>query len=185
MELAKETINILAYLIPGFLFQNIVRLRCPVKKEVSFDSLVVDSLMWSLIIYSISSIFGLTKAPFEARDIIGILTIAAVSGFLWSVVINRDWIAKLLNPVGPRISTHDHIFPVKGIQHFLGKWHLITLQDGSEICGIIREFDVESQETLIESGRFVLPNGQLTPEKSWIYLPSGTQICHFRTLEEH
>lgn len=60
---------------------------------------------------------------------------------------------------------------------------MICLINGTETCGIIREFDVVSHELLIERGRVVLSNGTLSPDSGWYYIPSGTGIPSMRTIE--
>ena len=184
MQLTQETITILAYLIPGFLFQKVLHFRCPLK-EAPYQYFVIDSLLWSLVIYAIALPLGFGSVPVTAKDIGFVLGIAFFGGLIWSEVIKRDWLSKVLTPIGPRPSSHYHIFPVKGIEKFKEKWHLVGLGDGMEICGIIREFNVETHELLLERGRMVLPNGTLAKEEACFYLPTGNCIRYIRTLEEN
>ena len=55
---------------------------------------------------------------------------------------------------------------------------------GKEIRGILREYDVESHEALIENGQLILAGGK-TSASAWYYIPSGEHIEYIRTIEEN
>lgn len=184
MDVSQETIKILVALLPGFLFIKIISLRCSIKKY-EVHNYVVDSLIVSLIIYTIAKILGVPISGADWIPILIILTITIALAIFWSVIINRDWIAKILHPGDIQLSTHSSIFPVKGIDKFKGKWHLIRFSDGKEIIGIVREYNHVTHEALIEKGRMILKGGSLSPESAWYYSPSGDQIIYMRTLEEN
>jgi len=184
MDISQETIKILIALLPGFLFIKVVSLRCSIKKY-EVHNYVVDSLIVSLVIYAIAKLLGVSISGADWKSILIILTLTIALALLWSVVINRDWIAKILHPGDVQLSTHSSIFPVKAIDKFKGKWHLVRYSDGKEIVGIIREFNHETHEALIEKGRMVMKGGSLSPESAWYYSPSGDQIIYMRTLEEN
>ena len=184
MDISQETIKILIALLPGFLFIKVVSLRCAIKKY-EIHNYIVDSLIISLIIYALANLFGISVSGAEWKPILLILALTIILAVLWSIVINRDWIAKLLHPGDIHLSTHSSIFPVKAIEKFKGKWHLIRYSDGKEIVGIIREYNHETHEALIERGRMVMKGGGLSPESAWYYSPSGNQIIYMRTIEEN
>jgi hypothetical protein len=182
MDISQETIKILISLLPGFLFIKIVSLRCAIRKYEAHDY-IVDSLIASLIIYAIVKAFGVAISEVGWIQISIVLSFTFVLALIWSVIINRDWIAKLLHPGDIKLSTHSSIFPVKAIKKFKGKWHLIRFNDGKEIVGIVRTFNHETHETLIENGRIVMKGGKLSPDSAWYYSPSGEQITYMRTIE--
>jgi len=184
MDISQETIKMLISLLPGFLFIKVVSLRCSIKKY-EVHNYIVDSLIASLVIYAIAKLFGVTISGADWKPILIILSLTITLALLWSVIINRDFIAKLLHPGDVQLSTHSSIFPVKAIENFKGKWHLIRYSDGKELVGIIREFNPETHEILIEKGRLVMKGGVLSPESAWYYSPSGDQIIYMRTLEEN
>ena len=183
MDLSQETIKIMISLLPGFLFIKVVSLRCSIKKY-EVHNYIVDSLIVSLVIYAVASFIGITISSMDWKPIIKIFSLTIMLALIWSVIINRDWIANLLHPGDVQLSTHSSIFPVKGIDKFKGKWHLIRYSDGKEIVGIIREYNHETHEALIEKGHLVMKGGSLSPESAWYYSPSGDQIIYMRTLEE-
>ncbi len=183
MDISQESITVLTFLLPGFLFIKVLSLRCSIEKY-EVHHYVVDSLIASLVIYAIAKLFGVTISGTDWKPILSVLSLTIILALLWSVIINRDWIAKALHSGDARLSTHSSIFPVKAIEQFTGKWHLIRYSDGKEIVGIIREYNHETHETLIERGRLVLKSGALSPESAWYYSPSGEQIVYMRTLEE-
>ncbi len=183
VDISQESIKILIALLPGFLFIKVVGLRCSLK-NYEVHNYIVDSLIVSLVIYAIATFFEISISGADWKAIFLIFTLTIVLALLWSVVINRDWIAKLLHPGEIHLSTHSSIFPVKAIEKFKGKWHLVRYSDGKEIVGIIREFNHETLEILIEKGRLVMKEGTLSPESAWYYSPSGDHIVYMRTLEE-
>ena len=184
MDISQETIKILIALLPGFLFIKVVSLRCAIKKY-EVHNYVVDSLIVSLVIYAIANLFGIPVSGAEWHPILIILALTIILALLWAIVINRDWIAKILHPGDIYLSTHSSIFPVKAIEKFKGKWHLIRYSDSKEIVGIVREYNHETHEALVEKGRLVMKDGSLSPESAWYYFPSGDNITFIRTLEEN
>lgn len=191
MDASKEAVEVLTSLLPGFLFLKVVALRSSVSKYEAHHYLV-DALIASLVIYSMVAFFDWVTSRMmgfqimtsvELRIFVTLL-LTIVMGLLWSVAINRDWLAKWLHRGDTRISTHAAIFPVKGIDKFKGKWHLIRFSDGKEIVGIVREYNHETHEALIEQGRLVMAGGVLSQEQAWYYSPSGDQIVYMRTLEQ-
>ena len=184
MDISQETIKIMILLLPGFLFIKVVSLRCSIK-QYEVHNYIVDSLIVSLVIYAIGSFLGITFTSMDWEPVIKILSLTTVLALIWSVIINRDWLAIILHPGDIQLSTHSSIFPVKAIDKFKGKWHLIRYSDGKEIVGIIREYNHETHETLIEKGHLVMKGGALSPETAWYYSPSGEQIIYMRTLEEN
>lgn len=191
MDASKEAVEVLTSLLPGFLFLKVVALRSSVSKYEAHHYFV-DALIASLVIYSLVAFLDWTStkvagfqimASIELRILIT-LVFTLVMALFWSVLINRDWLAKWLHRGDTRISTHAAIFPVKGIDKFKGKWHLIRFSDGKEIVGIVREYNQETHEALIERGRLVKTGGVLSSDQAWYYVPSGEQIVYMRTLEE-
>ena len=182
MSISKEAIEILIYLLPGFIFLGVVRMRC-VTKDLPYQYYIINSLIVSLFIYVVAAAIGVADNVTKPVSAATIIFMAAMGGFLWSIVLNRDWLAKILHPGHTRVSTHDHIYPVKGAQKFSGKWHVVRLSQGTEICGVVREFDVQTHEMLIEKGRLVLPGGKLSKDSAWYYIPSGHGVAYLRTLE--
>lgn len=184
MSISDEAIQILVYLLPGFIFLGVVRMRC-VSRELEYQYYMINALIASLLIYVLAAALGLTDDVSEPASAAAIVLIAVVGGLTWSVVINRDWLSKILHPVGfTKISSHDHIYPVKAAEKFSGKWHVVRLSQGTEICGIVREYDVHSHEMLIEKGYLILPDGTLSKESAWYYIPAGSGISYLRTVEE-
>ena len=105
MDISQETIKILISLLPGFLFIKVVSLRCSIKKY-EVHNYIVDSLIVSLVIYAIAKLFGVTISGADWKPILIILSLTITLAFLWSVIINRDLIAKLLHPGDIQLSTH-------------------------------------------------------------------------------
>ena len=148
MDASKEAVEILTSLLPGFLFLKVVALRSSVSKYEAHHYLV-DALIASLVIYLLVAVLDWVSSQMlgfqimvsvELRIFVTLL-LTVVMGLLWSVAINQDWLAKWLNRGDTRISTHAAIFPVKGIEKFKGKWHLVRFADGKEIVGIVREYN--------------------------------------------
>jgi hypothetical protein len=184
VDISQESIKLLIALLPGFLFIKVVGLRCSIK-NYEVHNYIVDSLIVSLVIYAIAELLGISISGVNWKPILLIFGLTIALALFWSVIINRDLIAKLLHPGDIHLSTHSSIFPVKAIEKFKGKWHLIRYSDGKQIVGIIREFNHETKEILIEKGRLVKKDGSLSPESAWYYSPSGDQIIYMRTLEEN
>jgi len=183
MDISQETIKVLLFLLPGFLFIKVVSLRCSLREYEPLHY-VVDSLMASLVIYAIASMFSVTSDYSSSGSIAIVIGITVTLAFIWSVILNRDWLAKLLHPGDTSLSTHSSIFPVKGIDKFKEKWHLIRFSDGKEIVGIIREYNHDTHEALVENGRIIHGKGKMSPDPAWYYIPSGDQIVYMRTIEE-
>ncbi|ACF11593.1 hypothetical protein Cpar_1187 [Chlorobaculum parvum NCIB 8327] len=183
MDVSKETIEVLILLLPGFLFLKVVNLRCSLTKYEAHHY-IVDALIASLVIYSMAKILNIQVTSTGWKPILSIFTLTIISALTWSEVINRDWISKILHSSDYRLSTHSSIFPVKAIDKFIGKWHLVKFSNGTEIVGVLREFNHKTHEALIEDARMVMKGGKLTPDKAWYYSPSGEQIIYIRTIEE-
>ena len=111
MNISQETIKILIALLPGFLFIKVVGLRCSLKKY-ELHNYVIDSLLVSLVIYAIVKLFDIPISGADWLSIFIILALTIVLALIWSVIINRDWIAKILHPGDIHQSTHSSIFPV-------------------------------------------------------------------------
>lgn len=184
MDVSKETIEVLILLLPGFLFIKVVSLRCSLKKYEAHHY-IVDALIASLVIYSMAKFLNIQVTSAGWKPIVYIFMLTIISALAWSVVINKDWVSKILHSGDYRLSTHSSIFPVKAIEKFKGKWHLVRFSDGKEIVGVLREFNQETHEALIENARMVMKGGKLSPDKAWYYSPSGEQIIYMRTLEEN
>jgi len=191
MDASKEAVEVLTSLLPGFLFLKVVAIRSSVSKYEA-HRYIVDALIASLVVYSVVAFLDWASthvagfqimASIELRILVTLVFTVGMA-LLWSVVINQDWLAKWLHRGDTRISTHAAIFPVKGIDKFKDKWHLIRFSDGKEIVGIVREYNHETHEALIENGRLVMTGGKLSPDQAWYYSPSGEQIVYMRTLEE-
>ncbi len=183
MGISQEVIEILTYLLPGFIFMSIVRLRCATK-DLEYQYYIIYSLIVSLFIYYTATAFGVAVDPTNPMSFIIVLFIAVATGIIWSVVINDDLLSKVFHLFGSSsLSSQDYIYPVKGIKHFTGKWHVVRLKQVTEILGFVKEFDVQSHEMLIEDGRLVLPDGELSPESAWYYIPAGQRIASLRTIE--
>ena len=184
MDISQESIKLLISLLPGFLFIKIIALRCSINKQ-EVHEYIVDALIKSLVVYALANLFGISISGADWRSILKILGLTIILGLLWSIVINRDWIAKIMHLGNSRLSTHSSIFPIKGIKEFKGKYRLIRFSDGKEIVGILREYKHETHEALIEKGQMILSGGKLTPESAWYYSPSGEQIIYMRTIEKN
>lgn len=185
MDISQETIKVLIFLLPGFVFIKIFSFRCFIKTYQTFDY-VVDSLIASIVIYAISNYFLTSNSISNLTiEIFTVLFITIVLSLTWSVIISKDWIAKILHPGNVRLSTHSGIFPIKAIEKFKGKWHLIRYSNGKEIVGIIRELNHETNEMLIEKGKMVMKDGKLSKESAWYYSPAGDKVIYIRTLEEN
>ncbi|MCU7843325.1 MAG: hypothetical protein KZQ93_05750 [Candidatus Thiodiazotropha sp. (ex Monitilora ramsayi)] len=184
MDVSEETIKVMISLLPGFLFIKVVSLRSSIKKYEAHHY-VVDALIASLVIYSVAKLLRIDTSGAEWEQIFYVLLLTVILGLVWSVVINRDWLSIILHPGDAKLSTHSSIFPVKAINEFTGKWHLIRFSNGKEIVGVLREFNHETHEALIENGRLILRDGKLSPDSAWYYSPSGEQIIYMRTIEEN
>lgn len=186
MDISQETIKTLIFLLPGFVFIKIFSFRCFIKTYQTFDY-IIDSLIASIVIYAISEGISiiLNIPSFLIIKIFVVLFITVLLSLIWSVIISNDWIAKVLHPGDVRLSTHSGIFPIKAIEKFKGKWHLIRYSNGKEIVGIIRELNHETNEMLIEKGRLVMKSGKLSKESAWYYSPAGDKVVYIRTLEEN
>ena len=179
----QDAIKVLILLVPGILFMKVVGLRCP-QKELKYQYFLTDALLASLVTYLAASVFGVDYDRVGWRSVLLVLVVASLLGFLWSVIMNQDYLPKLLHGKGSYLSSHDYIFPVSGISEFRGKWHVVGLDNGKEICGVIRKFDVETNELLMENARWVLGNATLAPDSMWLYLPPHGRLVYMRTLEE-
>ena len=83
MDYSQESIKILIALLPGFLFIKIVGLRCSIN-DYEAHNYIVDSLIASLVIYAIASLFGVS-----------------ISGAGWlPIFIILSLIAEILGTVG-------------------------------------------------------------------------------------
>jgi hypothetical protein len=171
-------------LLPGFLFIKIISLRCSIR-EYEVHHYIVDSLLSSLVIYLIVSLIPIKIELSSGVSIALVIGVTILLSLICSVILNRDWLAKLLHPGDTHLSTHSSIFPVKGIKEFKGKWHLIRFSDGKEIVGVLREFNHDTHEALIEKARLIVGKGNLSSESAWYYVPSGEQIIYMRTIEEN
>jgi len=184
MDASEETVKILLFLLPGFIFIKIVQLRCSLKKYEPYQY-IVDSLIASLIIYTIASGFSITPNNSTWQSITIIIIITIVLAIIWSLVLQKDLLSKILHPGETSISTHHSIYPVKAIEKFKRKWHLVRLSDGKEIVGIVREFNYDTKEMLIEKGRMILDEGKTSEDSAWYYIPSGDQVIYIRTIEKN
>lgn len=104
MDASKEAVKVLTSMLPGFLFLKVVALESSVSKYEAHHYLV-DALIASLVIYSVVAfldwIISLMldfqiMAPVQLRIFVTLL-LTIVMVLLWSVAINRDWLAKWLH----------------------------------------------------------------------------------------
>lgn len=188
MSLTQETIQLLLFLLPGFIALKLVQFRCDVDTP-PFPYFVVNALTLTLVAYLVTdgvlALFGVDPQadPFSLPRTATSVGVGGALGFALSVCINRDWGARLLHWGDLRLSTHERIFSGKAIQHFRGKWHVVGFKDGKEVLGVIREFNTTTCEVLLEGAQWIR-NGDLAPDRAWFYIPPGAGIQYIRTVNE-
>lgn len=182
MNPTEEGIKILVALLPGFLFFKVLGIKSSLKKLEAHEY-IVDALIVSLAIYALALLIGIDMSVVSWELIGIILGLTIILALVWSWILNNDWLAKLLSSGDTYLSAHASIFPINALDKFRGKWHLIRYKDGKEIVGIVRKYNHETHEALIENGRIVKRSGELSKDSAWYYVPAGDQIIYMRTLE--
>lgn len=184
MELSLDVIQLFIFLLPGFITIKIVDLKCDViPKEYKY--FLIDALLYSLVIYVLTSPIIQNKGWSHPVSLVSALLIAIALGMIFGEVKNKEYTGLIFNTGRGYLSTHDKIFSLKASEKLFGKWHVIGLKGGKEICGIIRNFNTGNNEMLIEDARWVIgdEDKELAPEASWLYLPPNQDIEYIRSIE--
>ena len=138
-------------------------------------------------------IYGLTTIAFSFEKILTplFLGVTFLLSILFGVLIgeakNRDWFSSLFRGRTYFLSSQDKIFSIKATEKLFGKWHVIGLKNGKELCGIVREFNTLNNEMLVEDARWVIRNNNscsLSHDSSWLYFPPNQDIEYIRTIEK-
>lgn len=186
MNIVEPALRVLAFLLPGFLVLETIKFKCD-KQKMEYQYYVVMAMIYSVLIYALLS-FVYTDANFrEPGAVIPAFLLAIILGIVIGEIINKDILTKIFhdNPSAPAgLSSREKIFYLSGIENFKGKWHVIGLHSGKEIFGVIREFNPDNKEMLIEHARWVLSD-RLSEESSWLYLPPNQDIEYIRTVEDN
>jgi hypothetical protein len=113
-------------LLPGFFFIKIVSVRCSLE-EYKVHHYLIDSLMISVVIYALVGLIFSIESYSSPSAIVKVFILTVILALIWSVIINKDILSKIFNPGDTRLSMHSKIFPVKGLERFKGKWHLVEV----------------------------------------------------------
>jgi uncharacterized protein involved in tellurium resistance len=177
-----DAIKLLVFLMPGFIVLKIISLKCDVKLE-DYKYYVVEALIYSVFIYMVAGFTHLNANLDSPINILCIFLLATLSGIIIAEVKNLEIISKLFNGTEKSLSSHDKIYYIKAHAQFKEKWHVIGLKNGKELCGIVRAFNTENNEMLIEKARWISKNGNMAPEFGWVYFPPNQELEYMRTLE--
>ena len=161
---------------------KIVGLKADVRDE-GYQYYVVEALLYAVIIYMLASFIGIGSNLLAPKAILGVFLLSALVGLISGEAKNGEWLSKAFKTRLRSLSTHDKIFYAKAADRIFGKWHVVGLRNGKEVFGILREYNTQTNEMLIEDGRWVMPNGALAPDSGWVYLPPSDQIEYVRSIE--
>ncbi|WP_200177378.1 hypothetical protein [Ectothiorhodospira shaposhnikovii] len=183
MDLTDSAIKLLVFLLPGFIALKIVSFKCDVKTE-DYKYYVVEALVLSTLIYMLAG-FAFLKIDISLPiNILTAFLLAILVGIGVGEVKNKELLKYVFHGKSSSLSTHDKIYSIKAHKKLEGKWHVVGLKNGKEICGIIREFNTENNEMLIEKGRWVTKEGKLATDFGWIYFPPNQELEYLRSIEK-
>jgi hypothetical protein len=181
MDIANDAIKLLIFLLPGFVTLRVISYKTDVKKD-SYEYYVVEAVLYSVFIYMITGALHLNTDLQSPSAIASLYCLSILIGMFLGEMKRCDIFATVFRSKNAILSTHDKLFYAYAGEVFFGKWHVVGLKDGKEILGIIKAFNTDNNEILIEDGRWVV-DGSIAGDKGWIYIPPSEDISYIRTLE--
>ena len=180
MPTTVAALNVLIFLLPGFLIQRIVE-GLSVTGKVSETTRIIDGLAFSLVNYLLYSLLalplGLKPIPltlaqdgqlqFTRRDVLGfviLFAIAVLIGLLYAKSLNAGWHYDFLRDKldltrkTGRIDLWHDMF-----SDFRGRWIQVHLKDGTRILGWPDYYseDPDKRELVLAEAVVTRPDGKI------------------------
>ncbi|MCP5106313.1 MAG: hypothetical protein GY950_23210 [bacterium] len=184
MDIVDSTVGLLIFLMPGFIVLKMVSFKCDIKDK-GYKFYVLEALIYSVLIYMIVGFLPIKINPISSSYVLVIFLISVLFGILAGEIKNADIILKIFQKEGTGLSGHEKIFYIKAKDKLLktDTWHVIGLKNGKEICGIVREYNPDNNEMLIEKARWI-NSGKLSKHYGWLYFPPNDEIEYIISIEK-
>ncbi|QBG47678.1 hypothetical protein EGM51_09830 [Verrucomicrobia bacterium S94] len=180
-DFATDAIRILLFLFPGFISLKIVSCKNAVAKE-EYDSYLVQALVHSVIIYMIAGFLKLNTNLLSPQSIFLTLLISVLVGLFVGELTNREWTKYIFKDNSSYLSPHDKVFFAnRKIILDPNKWHLVSLKDGTEYLGFIKQFNTENNELLLIRCRKII-DGSMAENEEIVYLPPNEELLSIRCI---
>lgn len=184
-SISFEVLNVLLFLSPGFLWQSILETMV-LRRSREISEKIIESLIFSLILYSISSLI-FNKMPaklvsvivdnnttnqvsFDSGKMVLVVILAIVFPILMSYIINNDYHGRLfrfLTVTSRTFRSNIWLDVIKDNQAYV----IVNLNNGRRISGWIKNYSNTPEE-----GRLFLQNPAWViddEEKNQKYLETG------------
>lgn len=181
MDIANDAIKILIFLLPGFITLRVISYKINVQKK-EYQFYVAEAVLYSAFVYMVAGALQLTTDLLKPSAILSLFCLSILTGIITGEMKQRGILSTVFRNKNAMLSTHDKIFYGYAGDIFFDKWHLIGFKDGKEILGIIKQYNTENNEILIEDGQWVI-NGSVAIDKGWFYFPPNEDIRYIRALQ--
>ena len=180
MDMTNDAIKLLIFLLPGFVTLRVISYKINVNRT-EYQFYIAEAVLYSVFVYMLAGALQLTTNLLEPSTIAYLFCLSLLTGIIAGEMKQKNIFSFVFRNKNAMLSSHDKLFYAYANDVFFGKWHVVGFKDGKEILGIIKAYNTENNELLIEDGQWVV-NTEVATDKGWFYFPPNEDISYIRAL---